>query len=88
MKRIDVDTHVIVFIECGDHLHRYAVPAHLTCSVVAGKAFESVHKKEERRNQQFTLADDTGRVLQHDAPIGSLFADGGRATVVPLKEEG
>lgn len=91
MIRIDADDFIILRIQCGDELHRYAVPSHYTCRQTANHVWETFHtKREERRTpgQQFTLEDNIGFIQRGEAAVSALWCDDSYVVVVPLKEEG
>lgn len=91
MFRIDADDFVILRIQCGDELHRYAVPAHYTCRMTANRVWESFHtKREEQRKptQSFVLMDNLGHVQRGEAVVSALWTDDSYVVVVPMKEEG
>lgn len=90
MIRIDVDRYVLLFIECGDELHRYAVESHATCRIVANMIYDHSMRNNGGREpkQQFTLAFTmNGHVLDPESEIAQ-FKDGVGVTVTPLKQEG
>lgn len=80
MIRIDVDNYVILYLQYEDQLHRYAVPAQWTMSILAGHIIDSFDKEKPiqfRRSAStnFKVFDEAGISIPLISIVGA-FRDG------------
>lgn len=85
MFRIDTEDYTVLYVEYGDHLHRYAVPVHWTVDVLANHIVDSFDiKPNHRKGDTEVLAfhGTTGEPLWARAPIASILKEDGYVVVI------
>ncbi len=85
MKRIDVDNYLILYIEEGDHCHRYAVPTQWTVGQTANRVHDGLWPRTRKPAERYTLL-NLDRCVDPDTSIVKMFTDGAYATVVQLQQ--
>ena len=89
MNRIDVDDYVLLYIQYGDHTHRYAVPKHYTLAVMANRIIDSLDKEKpvkfcRSQMTKYNVFDEAGCSLPLTTCVDVLY-DG---AAVLVKVEG